>query len=107
MSPPIRAALREYRQELERTLPGRVRRVTLFGSVARGQANEDSDVDVLVVVDDPAFSERSRAVDQAAEIGLRRDLVLAPLVLGTTEWADLVQRERALAREIERDGIEA
>ena len=34
-------------------------RIILFGSHARGDANEDSDIDLLVVVDD-GFQERSR-----------------------------------------------
>ncbi|MBF0131232.1 MAG: nucleotidyltransferase domain-containing protein [Magnetococcales bacterium] len=34
-------------------------RIILFGSLARGTANEDSDIDLLVVVDE-GFQERSR-----------------------------------------------
>lgn len=34
-------------------------RIILFGSLARGNANEDSDIDLLVVVDE-GFQERSR-----------------------------------------------
>lgn len=34
-------------------------RIVLFGSLARGEANEDSDIDLLVVVDE-GFKERSR-----------------------------------------------
>jgi predicted nucleotidyltransferase len=34
------------------------RRVILFGSVARGDANEDSDLDLLVIVDDDTPAEK-------------------------------------------------
>jgi predicted nucleotidyltransferase len=40
------ALLAEHRSELARRFG--VRRLALFGSVARGTANDDSDVDVLV-----------------------------------------------------------
>lgn len=41
--------LRESRPALEREFP--LRRMALFGSVARGEADEESDVDILVDVD--------------------------------------------------------
>jgi uncharacterized protein len=107
LAPPVQAALSEYRQELERALPGKLERLTLFGSLARGDAHEDSDVDILVVVDSLTFPERKAAIDLATEIGLRHDLVFAPVVLAAAEWAELLRRERALPREIERDAIEA
>ncbi len=43
-------------KEIKRHLKGRygdgIRKVILYGSYARGEATEDSDVDVMVVVDD-------------------------------------------------------
>lgn len=107
ISPVISRTLRQYREKLEAGLPGRVRRVTLFGSVARGEASEDSDVDVLVVVDAPSFVERRDAMNLAGELGLDNDLVIAPIVLSADEWAELERRERALPRELARDGVEA
>jgi hypothetical protein len=45
----ILQTLHEQRTELQRRYP--IRRLALFGSWARGDAREDSDVDVLVEVD--------------------------------------------------------
>jgi len=103
----IRAALSCYRTRLERELPGRVLRVVLFGSHARGEATEDSDVDVLVVLDRATHAERSRAIDEGGMVGIELLLAIAPLVLTQAEWDDLVARERRLAAEILRDGIAA
>jgi predicted nucleotidyltransferase len=103
----IDRALRRYRHELDRRLPGKLRRLTVFGSMARGQAHEASDVDVLVLLDEPTFAERRDALDLAGSIGLEHDLVLAPVVLSLREWSELERRERALPREIARDGVDA
>lgn len=102
----VRDAMASYRKALEAELPGRVQRITVFGSVARGEAHEDSDVDVLVLLDAPKFSERSRAIDRATEIGWDTGLVFSPIVLSTAEWVELEERERRLPREIEREGID-
>jgi uncharacterized protein len=103
----VERALRRYRLELEQRLPGKLRRVTVFGSMARGQAYEESDVDVLVLLDEPTFAERRDALDLAGSIGLEHDLVVAPVVLSQREWSELERRERALPREIARDGVDA
>jgi predicted nucleotidyltransferase len=103
----VQDAVSTYRSRLERELPGRVRRVALFGSRARGEAHEDSDVDVFVLLSTATGTERARAIDIGAMIGLEQCLVIAPLVLTQEEWDELVRRERGLAREIERDGVDA
>jgi predicted nucleotidyltransferase len=103
----IHEALTNLRARLEQELPGRVRRVVLFGSHARGEAHEDSDVDVFVLLDRASHGERARAIDVGGALALELGLVIAPLVLTEAEWGELVARERLLADEITRDGIAA
>ena len=49
----LRGPLREAQQRLQAMYGDRLRRVILYGSQARGDAREDSDIDVLVVLDGP------------------------------------------------------
>jgi uncharacterized protein len=53
----------------------------LFGSRARGEGRDDSDIDVLVEVRDVTPEERRAILDLAHDLGLEADLVLSPLVL--------------------------
>lgn len=67
-------ALHEQREALKRRYP--IRRLALFGSWARGDAREDSDVDVLVDVDPSigmGFIELAEELEQA--LGRHVDLV--------------------------------
>ena len=64
--------LREIKVRLERAHSRRLRGVILYGSEARGEAKEDSDVDVLVLLDDP--------VDCATDLAANLD-ALYPLAL--------------------------
>ncbi|MBM3496233.1 MAG: nucleotidyltransferase family protein [Armatimonadetes bacterium] len=54
-----------------------VREIALFGSVARGEAGADSDVDILVSLDGPATSRRFFGVlfDLEDALGCSVDLV--------------------------------
>lgn len=51
LRPAERRAVARFCTELERALPGRVERLILYGSKARGDTHPESDVDLLVVVD--------------------------------------------------------
>ena len=70
----ILAALRDQHQLLRQSYP--IRRMALFGSWARGDAREDSDVDVMVDVDPSiglGFVELGDRLERA--LGRRVDLV--------------------------------
>lgn len=62
-----RTQISKYAKRIGREF--RPQRVILFGSYAYGEPTEDSDVDVLVVMD----HRKARNIDQAIEIDLRLD----------------------------------
>ncbi len=51
MDPKISRLLDQVKARLHETYGERIKRVILYGSHARGEATEDSDVDVLVLID--------------------------------------------------------
>ena len=67
-----RLVLEELKSGIQRELPGCSFRLTVFGSKARGDADPDSDTDVLVEVDIPhiSFAEKRRLQRIAGEISL-------------------------------------
>ena len=98
------AHLRAFRREVERTMPGRVTNVVLFGSRARGDARVDSDYDVAVFVRD---LEDRRSVDHAlADVAYRHILQgvhIRPVAV-PTDYLDC-QPQYGLAMSIKREGM--
>ncbi|MGH8930273.1 MAG: nucleotidyltransferase domain-containing protein [Egibacteraceae bacterium] len=74
------ATAREFAGQLDAALS--IRAVVIFGSVARGDFNDTSDIDVLVVAEQlPA-----RATDRLAALGAYPSIV-EPVVWTPHEWA--------------------
>jgi len=61
---------KEFADRLAERLGGRLYRVVLFGSVAKGTADADSDVDVLVVVDGVSEDVRNTVAETAFQVGI-------------------------------------
>jgi len=93
---------------LKRLLQQRValHRLVLFGSRARGDAEPDSDMDVLVVLDgDADDAARDCVSDCAWEAAYRDGIVVVPVVFGRDEWEKGPERSSLLAQAVELEGV--
>jgi predicted nucleotidyltransferase len=108
MTSELQATLREYRRLLESEFGARLRSMRLFGSQARGDASEESDADVSVVIAGLTEAERGRAIDLAyaawRNAGAGGPLI-SPLPWSESDREDRLATERRIALDIEREGI--
>ncbi len=76
-------ALSDLRQEIARRLPKLRVRMTVFGSRARGDAEADSDMDVLLEVetDRVVFPDKQQLRQIASEISLASGIIVSLLVV--------------------------
>jgi len=79
-------------------------RLVLFGSRARGEGHEESDLDVLVLVRHLTRGERREAIDEAGEVEARSGLIVSVLARDADAWE---RTSGPLARAVEREGISA
>lgn len=102
---PSREALEDLAREVRGRFGARLRQLVLFGSHARGEATEESDVDVLLVVDDLTGAEARAIGHLSGDLLTKYDVLVAPLAMSTERMRELRERERLLPREIDREGI--
>ena len=107
LTPLEREAVDRYIQSLGERLGPRLARAIIFGSRARGEGHEESDLDVAVVVRGPEREVYRQVYDSAAEINMEYDygVRLAPLLLSEETLEDLRDRELAIARAILEEGV--
>jgi predicted nucleotidyltransferase len=101
----LREPLRnEIRSRLEAVFHDRLRRVLLFGSEARGDAEEASDVDLLVLLEGPVrLGKDLEAIVEALyplQMELDSPIHALPVPAETFEAGDY-----SLYREVKREGI--
>jgi predicted nucleotidyltransferase len=96
--------IRRLRVELARWPD--LRGAWLFGSVARGQSTGESDVDVLIVADDPQSSElHGRLAQLHADVRSWTGNELQVVEHSPNSWRTLVRTKNPLVEQIRLDGI--
>lgn len=100
-----KTALAELSVWLRDRFGDRLRETALFGSRARGEGSEESDLDVLVVVRDLSSAEAREIAQFRGDLLTRHGVLVSPFAVSAARMADLRSRERRIAREIDRDAV--
>ena len=101
-----RAALLELVARLREKFSDRIQNVILYGSRARGEGKDESDLDVLVIVPSKDPDLRQWLLHETTGLILQYGALLSPQIW-TADYFDLYRRNRLLFyRNIKRDGID-
>ncbi len=103
-------------QKADKTLLGRCREairravadaeIILYGSRARGDDNEYSDYDILVLVDQPAsIALKDRILSCVYPLELETGAVLTLVTYDRHQWDSPPYREMPFRKNVERDGV--
>lgn len=98
-------AIDAFKGRVQKAFGSRLRDLKLFGSRAREEGDEESDLDVLVLLDFAPTAVRGKIFEIAADIFLEYEIDISPLVMSQEHFEDMKRRERLLPQEIERDGV--
>ena len=81
-------------------------KLILFGSRARGDTTPFSDMDVLVVLNEPSDKQDLDYVSDCAwEAGFEYGIVIVPVVFTKEEWENSPERFSLLAKAIKTEGV--
>ncbi len=105
LAPNEQAATVEYVARIRSRFPEHVLAVMLFGSKARGDADAESDIDLLVLVDEESGEFRSNLWRIASDVSLDYDVVISARIFGQVRWDEARRMRLPLYRAIIADGI--
>jgi len=79
--------------------------MVLFGSRARGNADEYSDMDVIVITDNLSKEIEDYISDCAWEAGIDAGIVVCPISYSRNEWESRLIQQSMFAESVREDGI--
>ncbi|MBI3355104.1 MAG: nucleotidyltransferase domain-containing protein [Nitrospirae bacterium] len=83
----------------------KIHELRVFGSRVRGEATEESDLDVLVVADDFDHEIERYISDCAWEAGFPDDIVIMPIVISLDALRNSPIRESVFIHNVYREGV--
>jgi len=108
-APPLtqqeQAALRAFLRRLCDNWAQILEEITLFGSKARGDSGPDSDIDVLIIVEEENWTLRDAISRIAAQVSLEYDVLINPHVIGRERWQRMGQERFSLYENVLREGV--
>lgn len=105
LTPNELSAIHEYTARIRHRFPNRILSVMLFGSKARGDADSESDLDLLVLVDAESHKFRSELWRIASDVSLAYNVVLSTRIFAQARWVEAQRIHPPLYRAIAKDGI--
>lgn len=105
LSPLEKKALQDFKEKLQKNFGTKLLSIRLFGSRAKGEGDEFSDLDVAVVVQSWDWPMKREIFDLAWECYWEHNVDISPLVLSRQEMEELKSLERQIAKDIETEGI--
>jgi len=102
----IRKLMKELKEGLVRIYGDRLKAVYLYGSYARGDYRQGSDVDVMILLKDykSYWDELERSTELASDVSLEYDVTVSRLIIKEAQWK---QSDMPVLRNIHKDGVPA
>ena len=98
-------ALEEFARQVRACLGANLVALKLFGSKARGDAEPDSDLDVLVLVVGRRLEAEDAVLDIAFDVNLVHDVYISPRVIERAVLDHPVWRITPFVQALEREGV--
>lgn len=103
----IKNIMSEIHEELMKLFGGKIERIILYGSYARGDFNLESDVDIMILLncDQREIKEKRRNISRiASRIGLKNDIMISLLARNCDDFENEMEYQ-PFYQNIEREGL--
>lgn len=97
------AALQEFVDGVRKVIPDKIISIVLYGSVARGDATNESDVDIAIIIKDKLDSNTEDALsDIIVDLNLKYDIVFSVIDIQNEElqkWGNVLPFFKNVAKD--------
>lgn len=103
----VKTVTSEVNNELLKIFGGKIDRIILYGSYARGDFNLESDIDIMILLncDQKEIADNRKAISRiASRVGLRNDIMVS-LLARTSDDYETNMPYQPFYQNIEREGV--
>jgi len=102
----VRKLMKELKQGLTEIYGDKLKAVYLYGSYARGDYRDGSDVDVMLLLKTYRnyWKEYMRSSDYVSDISLKYDVTVSYILIKEVQWKE---GDKPILRNIQREGVPA
>ena len=106
MHPEAQKVLGEFQKRIPETVAPHIRQLILFGSASRGEDHQESDVDLLVLLDIPSRQREERLREAAYQAMWACDFrrLLSLKILTSSAYQDRLLKGYSFYQKVEREG---
>ena len=100
----IRKLMKELKEGLAKIYGDKLKAVYLYGSYARGDYRQGSDVDVMILLKSYRnyWKEYMRSSDYVSDISLKYDVTVSYILIKELQWKEA---DKPVLRNIRKDGV--
>lgn len=100
-----KSALLNFKEKINKILEKDNPRLILFGSKARGDSDPNSDIDVLVIVNQLTPENRRVISDAATDVFLKDNIDISPHIYSQKEYKELSSLQTPFMLSIKQEGL--
>ena len=106
MTRKIKTLMAKLKKGLTELYGQRLKAVVMFGSYARGDYNENSDLDVMIVLDtyQSYWDELVRSAELASDLSLENDVTISRMIMTEEQWK---KDDLPVLRNVRAEGVPA
>jgi len=105
MSEELKSLLLDFKERIMHFFSEEVVSITLFGSQARGNAKEDSDVDLFIVTKNGDWQLADKIGEIAYDLLLEKGIYISTKVINSTHYSYLQKIRAPFVENVLREGI--
>lgn len=106
MNPGLQHIIQEFVSDTKKILEGNLVKEYLFGSYAKNQQTELSDIDILIIVKEFNSLLRREISSLASKYSLDKGVLISPIIKDIQIWEKNKKYDTLFFREISKHGIE-
>ncbi|GFP28274.1 uncharacterized protein HKBW3S33_01689 [Candidatus Hakubella thermalkaliphila] len=100
-----RNAVLEFADLLRERFGFLIKELILFGSKARGESDQESDIDILIVLTNLSWEIKKSISELAAEENLKHNVLISTIRYDTATWESPLIKASPFAKSIREEGI--